>query len=86
VAHGIRNAAFKRQGYSCERMPQGFSALALAAVPVRADFVFEKLAYVDQNRSGDYCILVDRQRATHKRLHGFWRYRGQCEQRSACAP
>jgi len=49
VANVVRYAAFERQRNSRKRMAQGFAALALAALAVGADFVFQELAHVGQN-------------------------------------
>src|ERR1035441_501009 len=69
VAHGIRYAALHRQRNSGKRMPQRFSALALPALAVRADFIFQQLADIRQNRAGNHHVGFDRQRSTHKVGH-----------------
>src|ERR1051326_7371181 len=58
VANLVGHAALEGQGYPGERVSQRFSALALAAYAVGADFVFKEFANVSQNRAGDYMVFV----------------------------
>src|ERR1039458_8957856 len=71
VAHCVRHAALHRQRDSSKRMPQCFSALALPALPVRTDLILQQLADVRQNRTCNYNVRVDGQRASHEVRHRF---------------
>ena len=71
VADGVGHAAFQRQRDSGKRMAQRLSALALPALAVRAQFVFQQLAHIRQNGARDHRVHVDGQGASHELLHGL---------------
>src|SRR3954468_15125797 len=71
VADRIWYSALESEGYPGERMPQGFAALALAALAVGSEFVLQQLAHIRQDCPCNDAVKVHRERASHEGLHGF---------------
>jgi len=71
VANFVRHAALQGQGHAGKGVAQGLAPLALAALPIGAEFVFEQLAHVRQNSPGNHDVHINRQRPSHELLHGF---------------